>query len=280
MGPTSPNSVYTSRLNFNAHNPQPRPRRGSSEAGGDALGRNGPVCRHSHLTGGFNAGVREQRSDVPTGLHCAADAKLDVRSVPVQRDPLDLHQTSTTCSPRWLSPAVKSRSRSIVMKARMWLASCSTIPVRTRRVRYSEMALINVYPADQMQAGFANFKYQVIVGIPSVEFQSHMIHLRCFGVTVYARITDTEVRLSAANEEVFLTNENCIIGGDVSEEDPVTAVFSLHCLSAIMNASRLTSRVWLLHSNSSLPFCMLNFPVGALGNLMFHFPSPEDGDET
>lgn len=53
----------------------------------------------------------------------------------------------------------------------------------TRRVRYSEMALINVYPADQMQAGFANFKYQVIVGIPSVEFQRHMIHLRCFGVT-------------------------------------------------------------------------------------------------
>ncbi|KAI5345524.1 hypothetical protein L3X38_013401 [Prunus dulcis] len=152
---------------------------------------------------------------------------------------------------------------------------------RNRRVRYSEMALIEVYPAaDQMQAGFANFKYQVIVGIPSVEFQRHMIRLRCFGETVHARITDTEVRLSVANEEILLTNENCIIGGDVSEENPVTAVFSLHCQSAIMKASHLTSRVWLLHSNSSLPFCMLNFPVGALGNLMFHFPSPEDGDET
>lgn len=46
------------------------------------------------------------------------------------------------------------------------------------------MALIEVYPAaDQMQAGFANFKYQVIVGIPSVEFQRHMIRLRCFGET-------------------------------------------------------------------------------------------------
>ncbi|XP_008232815.1 PREDICTED: proliferating cell nuclear antigen-like [Prunus mume] len=151
---------------------------------------------------------------------------------------------------------------------------------RTHRVRYSEMALIGVYPADQMQAGFANFKYQVIVGIPSVEFQRQLIRLRCFGETVYARITDTEVRLSVANEEVLLTNENCIIGGDVSEEDPVTAVFSLHCLSAILKASHLTSRVWLLHSNSLLPFCMLNFPVGALGNLMFHFPPPEDGDET
>ncbi|BBG97518.1 hypothetical protein Prudu_006674, partial [Prunus dulcis] len=50
-------------------------------------------------------------------------------------------------------------------------------------------------------------------------------------------ITDTEVRLSVANEEILLTNENCIIGGDVSEENPVTAVFSLHCQSAIMKAS-------------------------------------------
>lgn len=68
--------------------------------------------------------------------------------------------------------------------------------------------------------------------------------------------------------------EQCIIGGAVSE-DPVSLVFSLWHVQAMVHASAVSDRVWLLGQSNGL-HVMLNCPVGENGNRMFYFGwSPE-----
>ncbi|KAH0980305.1 hypothetical protein GBA52_007482 [Prunus armeniaca] len=96
-------------------------------------------------------------------------------------------------------------------------------------------------------------------------------HDRVSIVLLGAEVTDTQVTFSVGNERVVLSKEleQCIIGGAVSE-DPVSLVFSLWHVQAMVHASAVSDRVWLLGQSNGL-HVMLNCPVGENGNRMFYF---------
>lgn len=66
----------------------------------------------------------------------------------------------------------------------------------------------------------------------------------------------------------------CIIGGDVGEEDPVFLLFNLEHARAIETAAELSQMVWLLGQSNGL-YVVLLCPVTRLVNLMFCFGPPQ-----
>ncbi|CAB4300330.1 unnamed protein product [Prunus armeniaca] len=140
----------------------------------------------------------------------------------------------------------------------------------TRDFRDANMDVVSIHHG-QMNVPQLQYEYQVIVGIPSMLFRTSIVELHQFGVTVFAEVTDTQVTFSVGNERVVLSKEleQCIIGGAVSE-DPVSLVFSLWHVQAMVHASAVSDRVWLLGQSNGL-HVMLNCPVGENGNRMFYF---------
>ena len=68
---------------------------------------------------------------------------------------------------------------------------------------------------------------------------------------------------------VYLQLSECIVGGSAGNL-PIQLSFEMEHIGPLMNASLLSNMVWILHSNDSISL-QLNFPVGALGNIMFYF---------
>ncbi|KAL6290234.1 hypothetical protein ACE6H2_007744 [Prunus campanulata] len=93
---------------------------------------------------------------------------------------------------------------------------------------------------------------------------------------IAARVTDTEVKFSVGDIEVVYSKElrQCIIGGDVGEEDPIFLLFNLQHARAIETAAELSQMVWLLGQSNGL-YVVLLCPVTRLVNLMFCFGPPQ-----
>lgn len=73
---------------------------------------------------------------------------------------------------------------------------------------------------------------------------------------------------------LYMQLGQCIIGGDVGEEDPVFLLFNLEHARAIETAAELSQMVWLLGQSNDLSV-MLLCPVTQLVNLMFCFGPPQ-----
>ncbi|KAE7999540.1 hypothetical protein FH972_003957 [Carpinus fangiana] len=141
---------------------------------------------------------------------------------------------------------------------------------RTLEERYGGIELTERDP-EQILPDESETEYDLVAAIPSEEFRCILKHLFFFGHQVFVAITDKQVKFSALNAEIVLKKElsECIIGGSAGDL-PVQLSFEMEHIRPLMNASLLSNMVWILHSNDSISL-QLNFPVGALGNIMLYF---------
>ncbi|XP_059456525.1 proliferating cell nuclear antigen-like [Corylus avellana] len=158
---------------------------------------------------------------------------------------------------------------------------------RTLKERYRRIELTEVDP-EGFLLDESKTEYNLVAAIPSEEFRSILKHLSFFGPQVFIAITDKQVKFSASNAEIVLKKEKrilvsntyfalgvvclqlseCIIGGSAGDLPELT--FEIEHIIPLMNASLLSNWVWILFSHDSFTILQLNFPVGALGNIMFY----------
>ncbi|XP_059456536.1 uncharacterized protein LOC132186571 [Corylus avellana] len=162
--------------------------------------------------------------------------------------------------------------------------NCRTLNKLFCRIELTEMDPDEIVPDE------SKTEYNLVAAIPSEEFRCILKHLSFFGPQVFIAITDKQVTFSALNAEIVLKKEKrilvsntylalgvvclqlseCIIGG-YAEDLTVQLSFEMEHIRPLINASLLSNRVWILHSDESFTLLQLNFPVGALGNIMFYF---------